>query len=115
MNPIERMYQGKCTVIELQSVTDPITKITSKIPIIVLENQPCKLSFSSTQTTKDSDGANKVTLIPKLFISPSIEIKSGSKITVVQDERMYEFCKSGIPAVFSSHQEIQLELFQKYS
>ncbi len=112
---IESKYIGKCTITELQSAKDPVTKITSKVPVAVLENRPCRLSFSNTKTTKESDGVATVALTPKLFISPNIEVKAGSKITVVQNGKTQEFGKSGIPAIYSSHQEIQLELFQKYS
>lgn len=115
MNPIERMYKGKCTVTEMKKITDPVTKITKQTPVIVFENQPCKLSFSSVKSTDTNNGAANVTLTPKLFISPSIEIKAGSKITVHQDGKEYELSKSGIPAVYPTHQEIVLELFTKYA
>ncbi|HBF5228480.1 TPA: hypothetical protein KSJ92_004019, partial [Clostridioides difficile] len=44
----------------------------------------------------------------KLFISPDIEIKAGSKL-IINDK---EYVRSGESAIYSNHQEIILELFK---
>ncbi|EQF03283.1 hypothetical protein QEI_0865, partial [Clostridioides difficile CD129] len=44
----------------------------------------------------------------KLFISPDIEIKAGSKL-IINDK---EYVRSGESAIYPNHQEIILELFK---
>ena len=51
----------------------------------------------------------------KLFISPDITIKPGSKITVTQTGVTTEYTGSGVPAVYPTHQEIMLELFESWA
>ncbi|HDO9556068.1 TPA: hypothetical protein P5Q08_003884, partial [Clostridioides difficile] len=41
---IEMLYRDKCTIVEYQPIKDPVTKRTNNKEVIVLENQPCKLS-----------------------------------------------------------------------
>ncbi|WP_317076981.1 hypothetical protein, partial [Clostridium neonatale] len=88
---------------------DPVTKVTSKKDTIVLENQPCRLSYSSVKSTNQSEVNATVQQTIKLFIAPEIEIKEGSKIIITHDGRTTEFKHSGKPAIYSSHQEIVLE------
>ena len=51
----------------------------------------------------------------KLFISPEVEIKPGSKIVVTQNGVTTEFSNSGKPAIYTNHQEIMLKLFEDYA
>ncbi|MFL8797998.1 hypothetical protein Q3228_19010, partial [Clostridioides difficile] len=44
----------------------------------------------------------------KLFISPDVEIKSGSKL-IINDK---EYVRSGESAIYPNHQEIILELLE---
>lgn len=112
---IESLYVGRCTVIERQSVKDPNTHITSQKEVIVIEDQPCKLSFERITTTNQTDTVGIVTQSTKLFIAPELDIKAGSKIVVTQRGRTTEYTRSGEPAIYSSHQEIQLELFERWA
>lgn len=112
---IEALYIGKCNVYEWENVTDSDTHITKKQEALVLENQPCKLSFSSLKNADEADGAATITQTPKLFISPDIVIKPGSKIQVTQNNVTTMYQRSGEPGMFTTHQEIVLELFTKYA
>ncbi|MBH7490861.1 hypothetical protein I6A30_18955, partial [Clostridioides difficile] len=44
---IEMLYRDKCTIVEYQPIKDPVTKRTNNKEVIVLENQPCKLSYKN--------------------------------------------------------------------
>lgn len=110
---IESQYKGICTVYEYQSVKDEETLVTSTEPVIVLENQPCKLSYENINTV--SDGIPTQTMGVKLFIAPEIEIKSGSKIVVTQNGVTTEYAQSGFPAKYTNHQEIKLQLYEKFA
>lgn len=112
---IESTYDGLCTVIELKKEKDELTKLTKKQPVIVLESQPCKLSFEIIKAVNQSESVASVTQTTKLFISPDISIKPGSKITVTQAGKTTDYTYSGVPAVYDTHQEIMLELFEDWS
>lgn len=112
---IESTYEGVCDVVEYGDILDEQTKITSQGEIVVLEGQPCKLSFETISAASQSDTVASVSQRTKLFISPEITVKSGSKIVVTQNGITAEYSASGEPAVYFSHQEIMLELFRGWT
>lgn len=111
---IESLYTGICTVYEYKEVRDPETKRTTSKEVVVIENQPCRLSFKNITQSKDGI-APKITQITKLFISNECNINPGSKIVVTQNNKTTEYKNSGEPAMYSNHQEIILELFDKWA
>ena len=111
---IESLYRGVCTITKYKPIFDETTKQTKFKEIVVLENQPCRLSFFSLKTTFQKQGASEVSQDVKLFLAPEIEISPGSKIIVTQNGKTQSYSKSGEAALYSSHQEIKLELWQKW-
>lgn len=111
---IEGTYEGVVTVTEHQKVTDEKTKLINYHDVTVIENQPCHLSFETLKSAVQSESAAAVTQTIKLFVSPDVVIKPGSKITVTQAGITTDYTCSGIPAVYETHQEIILELFKRW-
>lgn len=111
---IEKMYIGTCTITEYQKVTKE-NKSTGFQEVIVLENQPCKLSFERITTTNQTETAAALIQITKVFIAPEIVVKPGSKLTITQNGVTTEFKNSGEPGMFGTHQEIILDLFKGWS
>lgn len=112
---IESQYKGKCDVYECRDVTDEVTKITSQQEVLVYKNWPCKLSYEKITATNQSTGAAEVSLSTKLFISPDIEIKAGSKIVVTQNGVTTAFSNSGMAGRFTNHQEIMLTADERWA
>ena len=113
---IESTYSGVCAIIERRDVRDEKTKITRKNKeVSVVENQPCKLSFEKLNAVVQTGTAAKQTQGTKLFIAPEIKVKPGSKIIVEQNGVTTEYSASGVPAVYLSHAEIMLELFEGWA
>lgn len=112
---IEVTYFGTLTVTERKKEKDERSKLTKDVEVVVLENQPCKLSFEKLQTAIQSDSAATITQVTKLFVSPDISINAGSKITVSQDNVTTDYTCSGVPAIYPTHQEIILELFKGFA
>lgn len=112
---IEATYFGTLTVTERKKEKDERSKLTKDVEVVVLENQPCKLSFEKLQTAIQSDSAATITQVTKLFVSPDISINAGSKITVSQDNVTIDYTCSGVPAIYPTHQEIILELFKDFA
>lgn len=77
--------------------------------------QPCKLSFETIAATVQTDTAAALSQGTKVFLSPDVSIKAGSKLTVTQNGVTTAYKSSGVPAVYSTHQEIMLELFTKWA
>ena len=112
---IEATYSGTLMVTEMQKVKDERSKLTKNVEVVVLENQPCKLSFEKLQSAIQSDSAAAITQGAKLFVSPDVSIKAGSKITVSQDNVITDYTCSGVPAIYPTHQEIVLDLFEEWT
>ncbi|HBG6028867.1 TPA: hypothetical protein KQV86_001061 [Clostridioides difficile] len=109
---IEMLYRDKCTIVEYQPIKDPITKRTNNKEIVVLENQSCKLSYKNIVSATDGKVA-KLEQTIKLFISPNINIKAGSKLIITtQNNITREYARSGESAIYPNHQEIILELLK---
>ncbi len=112
---IEQLYEDVCTVYEYRAIKDKKTKLTSKKETAVLEEIPCKLSFESLDVAGSSGNAAEKKISVKLFISPDVTIKAGSKIVVTHMGETTAYCSSGEPGKFTTHQEIKLELFERWA
>jgi len=108
------MYDGKCTVIEYQK-KKKADKSTGFEEIEVLKDQPCRLSFSTSESADSGAAATGIGQVIKLFLSPDVAIKAGSKIMVTQNGIREAYKNSGVPAVYATHQEIVLELFTRWT
>lgn len=114
-NRIEQMYEDSCTVYEQMDVFDKKTKVKKGKRVAILEDEPCRLSFSRLEAGEKADPASMPPQTVKLFISPDIDIKTGCVIEIRHKGRTYEYERSGQPAVYSSHQEIVLQLRERWS
>lgn len=112
---IELLYKGLCTVKVWQEVEDSITHVTKHSEITLLSNQKCKLSYEKQTSATPTGGPAVIAQATKLFIAPELDIPAGSKIIVTQHGKTTEYTRSGEPAVYMDHQEIQLELFERYA
>lgn len=110
----ELMYIGLCTVIEYRKVKKE-NKSTGFEEVTVLENIPCKLSFKNLSSSVETDKASIINQSISLILVPEVKINSGSKIIVTQNGVTTEYKNSGVPAVYTTHQEIMLELFKGWS
>ena len=111
---IESMYEDTCDVIEHQKVKDPVTKKTGFSDVPVLLAQPCRISYKTIPATGDGNTAS-VTQEIKLFISPDVEIKAGSKIEVTHKGKTTPYSRSSKSAEYETHQEITLVLFDRWA
>lgn len=112
---IESMYIGACTIILQKELIDPKTRLTNFEDDIVEKNIPCRLSYSSISTVVESEYTEEKKQVITLFISPDIQIPPGSKLVITQNDTTNEYEQSGEPAVYSSHQEIVVNLFKGWA
>lgn len=113
---IKSLWNGKCTVtVRDNSSVDENSGRTVISEIDTYKNEPCRISFSSVKTTQPDNNAAAVLQSITLFIGCSVAIPPGSKITVTQNSITAEYEQSGKPAVYTTHQEIPLEIFRGWA
>lgn len=110
---IESTYKGVCKVYESRPVKDSVTKITTEERVLQ-EEFPCRLSLSSSSLKREETVFVKVQQT-KLFCAPEHIIKAGSLVEITQDGRTAMYERSGVPAVYETHQEIALALKEAYT
>lgn len=76
---IESTYDGRCTVTQRAECEKP-NGSTGFTNTVILENEPCRLSFNSKESTEEGDRASIQTQTVKLFLKPEKIIEPGSKI-----------------------------------
>lgn len=112
---IEETYDGICNVYAKKPIRDPETGVTAMKEICAADGRPCHLSFSGTGPVVETGTITGVTQTIKLFLAPELVIEPGSKIEVTRHGRTEVYGQSGKAAVYSSHQEILLELWKGYA
>lgn len=112
---LQKLYVGRCDVFEYGQAKDPVSKITGHQESKVHTAKPCRLSIVSSPAVAESSGANIPKQIIKLFMDPEVAIKSGSKIVVTQNGKTAAYKNTGEPAMHTNHQELTLEIFERWS
>lgn len=112
---VESQYTGTCAIFEYRKSRDDATKIVKGKEERIYADIPCRLSFSSFPAASGNGTAVSRQQAIKLFLAPDILVKAGSKILVTQNGVTQEYQNSGEPAVYNSHQEINLELFRRWT
>lgn len=112
---IELTYDCTCNIIEHQKYKKN-NKSTGFKDVVVQENQKCKLSFKTIASNKQDDIKANIVQIVKLFIAPELKIETGSRIDVTNVlGEVVSYKSSGQPAIYKTHQEIVLELFESWT
>lgn len=111
---IRLLWDDKCTITVKEKAQNPVSKLTEYTEVAKYTDEPCKLSYKSLVSTGDGYIAS-VRQSTKLFISPDVLIPPGSKLTVTHKGTTTEFSRSGLPGVYTNHQEVPLELFEGWA
>lgn len=112
---VKSLWRGKCTVTVRRNVTNETSGRAEAKEVDLCTNEPCRISFETIKTTEPTDNANRTAQSTTLFIDPAVDIPPGSKITVMQNGTTGVYEQSGVPAVYSHHKEIPLELFKGWA
>lgn len=68
-----------------------------------------RVSYSTIQKVEQENGIPVAVSQIKFFCGPEVDIKKGSYLIEIRDNRKSIFKCSGDPAIYSKHQEIVLE------
>ena len=112
--PILSMMTGVCDVQEYQSVKDQTTHVTKQQLVSVYSGQPCKLSYSKNPATTEGDAPGSL-LTVRLILPSELAIRPGAVITVTQKGKTRTFKAASEPAVYTNHQEVELESAKDYA
>ncbi|MCH5192165.1 MAG: hypothetical protein J1F23_08390 [Oscillospiraceae bacterium] len=113
---VKSLWRGVCTV--TVRINDTVNEKTGR-PVAgevdTCKDEPCRISFETVTTPEHTDNANRPVQRITLIIDPAVEIPPGSKITVTQNGVTGEYEQSGVPAVYTNHKEVPLELFKGWA
>ena len=113
---IKSLWRGKCTVtVRNNDTTDENTGRVVVGEVDTYTDEPCRISFDTVNATQPENNAANIVQSITLFIDRAVVIPEGSKITVTQNGVTAVYEKSGKPAVYSTHQEIPLEVFKGWA
>lgn len=113
---IKSLWRGKCTVtVRNNDTTDENTGRVVVGEVDTYTDEPCRISFDTVNATQPESNAANIVQSITLFIDRAVVIPEGSKITVTQNGATAVYEKSGKPAVYSTHQEIPLEIFKGWA
>lgn len=105
---IETMYEDRATIYRYEKIKDPETKETKTIPVIIHEDQPCRISQKVLAQNNQSDAQNDIVYETKLFIAPELELKQGDLFEVTRNGVTRKYT-GGEPFLYPSHQEISIQ------
>ena len=111
---IEATYIDSCDIVESHKILGA-DKTTGFHEVTMFQDVPCKLSFKNITKANQQSGAVSITQIAKVFLSPDVNLLSGSKVIVTQNGLTTNYKSSGKPARYESHQEVMLELFEGWA
>lgn len=110
---LEKLYLDTCNIYEYKKVKDPNNKRTTYNSVLSYENIKCRLSFKNITSTNQTTGEVITSQVTVLFINPELNIKPNSVIEVMRNNRILKYQNSGIPAIYPTHQEIVLNLYEE--
>ena len=106
---IEKTYNHCCNIFIKNEVKNIETFETEFITDIYIKNQPCRVSFKTSNVTGNDEVADYSQQI-KLFIDEKIKILEGSSIEVTINGQKTLYKQSGKPMLYPCHQEILLKV-----
>lgn len=112
---VERLYTDLCTIKNFSSETNKATGITESTEKIIAENIPCRLDYTRSPPSDQTEAAASITQTVRLFLNPEIEAKEGSAIKVKHNGEYLHYKSAGKPALYESHQEIELEALEEWA
>lgn len=114
-NAIKSLWEGICTVTVRTNTTSQSTGRAVASEVDTYTDEPCHITFDAVSPTEPNSNAAQPIQRITLFVDRAVDIPPGSKITVTQNGVTGVYEQSGVPAVYSVHKEIPLELFKGWA
>ena len=111
---IRSIWCDRCTVTVKRDTETPSGR-TVQTTETLFANIPCRLSFKSIEVTEESSSAARTVQATVLLLDRQYSVPAGSKITVTHEGVTGVYERAGIPAPYSTHQEIPLVLRKEWA
>lgn len=105
------LYDGICDIYDYEKQQGTIN---NTVKVLKAEGVACRLSYSNSPQSDQTESISKLSQTIKLFLPPEIDIAEGCIIVVTQEGETNTFCCAGKPLKYGSHKEIMLELEKRY-
>ena len=116
-SPLVRLWKDTFTV-TVRKPYKRANKSNGFREFISIRNEPCKVSFSDNiafnQLAEPDGVASPVKKIVKLICAADLDIPMGSKISITHKGQTIDYTHTSQPSIFTNHQEILLEVFEKW-
>lgn len=112
---MRRLWKGVCDVVVKEKQKDPDTKQTMNVEKVIAAGVPCRLSFETIAAAGENENAAQLAQSVKLFLGKEVQVPAGSKLVVTQNGVTTSYKQSGPPAIYSCHQELRLELAERWA
>lgn len=114
---IESRYESTCSVYVYGDVFDEATKQTRRERKLLIENQPCRLSYQTqafaSLVSSQSEGVPSTYQSTKIFMAPELDVPENSEIEVNWQGRLLKFKRSSVPVIHHNHQEVMVEVLDQ--
>lgn len=117
---LARMWTDTLDVIVQEGRVNPENGRTEFAERALYRNIPCRLSYRTpAQAVRvaraHGDYVTETEQMVQLFLGVDVSIPAGSKLVVRRGESELLFARSGVPAVFTHHQEVRVERFVRFA
>lgn len=118
---LRRLWTDTCDITArvAEDEADPETGRTVFREETIVTGEPCRISFKLTfenvSGAKEDGIYATVRQSAKLFLDRNIPVPPGSIITVTRNGEVFEFIRSGAPAIYDYHQEIKVEKYKDWA
>lgn len=110
---LQTLYTGTATVYTYGYVTDERgAEVMSEEATEALTDIPCRLSYDRKENNEQNTVGTIVQDIT-MHCDPSYDIPAGSKIVITQNGVTRTYKCSSKPAVYESHQEVELTAYRE--
>ncbi len=106
---LRKLWTGTCRVYVKSDKVNKGNGRNESREELLYEDLPCRISFGSIPSTKEDNGAAEIVQTIKLFTDKSVNIPPGSRLDITQNGVTESYERSGAAAIYSTHQEINLE------
>ena len=108
----EKFYNSTATITQFQPKGGVVNNVSG---VVVAENVPCRVIYKSTPPSATRSTAATLTQVIKLYLSPEVMVKAGSRVLVTTNGVETVYACAGEPALYISHQEIELKLKDRWA
>lgn len=114
---IESRYESTCSVFVYTDKFDEDTKQTKRVRELLIENQPCRLSYQTqafaSLVSSQAEGVPSSYQSTKVFLAPELDIPENSELEVSWQGRLLKFKRSSVPVIHTNHQEVMVEVLDQ--